>query len=73
MHARPPRVEGTQRPPFPANDKGMASRGLWGAGAGTVCGKVAAEPDRRREWHGPWRWSISPCHSPVASRPGCST
>eukprot|EP00966_Prymnesium_polylepis_P188602 4370443-Prymnesium_polylepis.2 len=35
-----------------ANDRGMASaEGLWGAGAGIVV-ESAAEPDRRREWHG---------------------
>eukprot|EP00966_Prymnesium_polylepis_P070157 1630811-Prymnesium_polylepis.1 len=48
-----------------ANDKGMASRGLWGAGAALVkSARVAAEPDRRREWHGDGQ---SPCHSPVAA------
>eukprot|EP00966_Prymnesium_polylepis_P122579 2833649-Prymnesium_polylepis.1 len=55
-------VEGTQRPPFPANDKGTASLEASGALALVKSARVAgAEPDRRREWHGD---GPSPCHSP---------
>eukprot|EP00966_Prymnesium_polylepis_P210612 4876539-Prymnesium_polylepis.1 len=53
----------------------MASRGLWDALALVKSARVAAEPDRSTKarvayGHGD---GPSPCHSPVAPRPGCST
>ena len=52
----------------------MASRGLWGAGAGKHsegCSRELCEAKMA------WRWTISmpfpsPCHFRLAARPGCS-
>eukprot|EP00966_Prymnesium_polylepis_P222033 5137222-Prymnesium_polylepis.1 len=47
---------GGQRTPFPANGKGMATEGLWGAGAGKVSECCSGAGSKARV---AWRWTIS--------------